>query len=204
MTPKEMTQKTLNTHRTPPALWHGGWYGFARPVPSPNYGPRPANERVSLLVIHSISLPPGQYGSDAVQQFFTNRLDPMAHPYFNTLKGVQVSAHFFIRRTGELLQFVDCDQRAWHAGESSHQGRSNCNDYSVGIELEGIEGGLFEDAQYESLLSLSAALTQNYPIAHITGHQHIAPQRKADPGEGFNWLLFQKGLGLPPQCFPES
>jgi N-acetyl-anhydromuramoyl-L-alanine amidase len=187
----------------PTTLWHGGWYAFARAIPSENFGPRPKDEPVNLLVIHSISLPPGQYGDNSVIEFFTNQLDTDAHPYFKSLQGMQVSAHFFVRRNGELIQFVGCDQRAWHAGTSSHRGRANCNDYSIGIELEGLEGDSFEHAQYETLTGLSAAIAQHYPIAEIAGHQHIAANRKADPGAGFNWLLLQDGLAWPAQCFPE-
>lgn len=194
----------IHPEQAKPVLWQGGWYAFAHRVPSPNFGPRPKDERITLLVIHSISLPPGEYDSDSVLDFFTNRLDFQAHPYFKGLQGVEVSAHFFIRRTGALIQLVDCDQRAWHAGVSMHQGRANCNDYSIGIELEGLEGSFFEDAQYETLVSLSTAIAQRYPLANIAGHEHIAAHRKADPGAGFNWLHLQKGMAWPSQCFPES
>jgi AmpD protein len=155
-------------------------------------------------VLHSISLPPGQYGGDEVQRLFTNQLDWEQHPYFKSIEGLAVSAHFYIRRQGELLQFVSTDNRAWHAGTSSYKGRVNCNDYSIGIELEGVEGGLFEDSQYETLTSLCAAILQHYPIAHIAGHEHIAPGRKADPGNGFDWSLLQQSLGLPSRYFPEQ
>lgn len=169
------------------ALWQDGWYAFARHLASPNFGQRPAETPVDLVVIHSISLPPGQYGGDEVQQLFTNTLDWDAQPYFDTIRGMEVSAHFYIRRNGELWQFVSCDDRAWHAGKSSFQGRDNCNDYSVGIELEGLEGDTFELAQYDTLISVCAALQQCYPIAHIAGHEHVAAGRKADPGVGFDW-----------------
>jgi AmpD protein len=115
---------------------------------------------------------------------------------------MQVSAHFYIRRQGELQQFVSTHDRAWHAGASSYRGRSNCNDYSIGIELEGVEGEPFEDRQYETLTGLCAAILQGHPIAHLAGHEHVAPGRKADPGTGFDWRLLQQSLGLPPQCFP--
>ena len=187
---------------TSAATWNAGWYRFAHRINSPNFGPRPPGLAVDLVVIHSISLPPGQYGGSEVQDFFTNQLDHSAHPYFQKLVGVEVSAHFFIRRAGELLQFVSCDARAWHAGVSSHQGRSNCNDFSVGIELEGLEGDAFEDAQYETLCSLCTDLARAYPIAHIAGHEHIAPARKADPGAGFAWSALQKSLGWPLKYFP--
>jgi len=159
---------------------------------------------VDLVVIHSISLPPGEYGGDAVQRLFTNTLDWNAHPYFKSIEGLEVSSHFYISRHGELWQFVSCDERAWHAGVSNYRGRDNCNDDSIGIELEGIEDGPFEAAQYETLGSLCAALAQHYPIRHIAGHEHIAPGRKADPGAGFQWALLQQTLGLPPQYFPEG
>ena len=184
------------------ALWRAGWYRFARPLPSSNHGTRPADGDISLIVLHSISLPPGQFSGDQVQALFTNRLDWDAHPYFQQIKWLQVSAHFYVRRDGQLWQFVDCDERAWHAGASSHRGRDNCNDYSVGIELEGIEGGPFEDAQYETLIALCAALAARYPIAHVAGHEHIAPQRKRDPGAGFDWPRLQRELGWPAACFP--
>ena len=131
--------------------WRGGWLQAARRVDSPNFGPRPDGTAIELVVIHSISLPPGEYGGDAIERLFTNRLDPAAHPYFERLRGLRVSAHFLVRRDGELLQFVSCDKRAWHAGESAWHGRAGCNDFSIGIELEGLEGETFEAAQYERL-----------------------------------------------------
>ena len=183
-------------------LWAGGWYRFARPLDSPNFGPRPAQAVVDLIVLHSISLPPGQYGGEQVQQLFTNTLDWSAHPYFRRIEGLQVSAHFYIRRGGELWQFVSCDQRAWHAGASSWRGRDNCNDDSVGIELEGLEGEAFEPAQYEALEVLCAALAQHYPVRHVAGHEHIAPGRKQDPGSGFDWARLQRSLGWDRSAFP--
>jgi len=174
----------------------------ARWVASPNFGLRPEGVDPSLLVIHSISLPPGQYGGPEVVQLFTNTLDWDAHPYFQTIRGLQVSAHFFIRRTGEVVQFVDCNQRAWHAGASSWQGRPNCNDYAIGIELEGLEGDLFEPAQYQALASLCLNLASHYPIAHVVGHEHIAPGRKQDPGPGFDWGQLQQLTGWPVCRFP--
>ncbi len=183
-------------------LWRQGWYRFARMLPSPNCGARPAGETTSLLLIHSISLPPGLYGGDGVQQLFTNTLDWDAHPYYAGIRGLQVSAHFYITRTGALWQFVSCDDRAWHAGASRFQGRDNCNDFSIGIELEGIEGATFEQAQYESLASVSAAIATAYPIQHVAGHEHVAPGRKRDPGAGFDWPGLQRALGWPSRCFP--
>ena len=176
--------------------WQNGWWAHARQLPSPNFGPRPAGMAVDLAVIHSISLPPEQYGTGCVQQLFCNQLDWDAHPYFQQIRGAEVSAHFLIERTGDVWQFVSCDDRAWHAGKSSFAGRENCNDYSVGIELEGIEGGLFEEAQYNSLLALLAALQEAYPIAAVTGHEDIAPGRKADPGAGFDWPRLRRALPL--------
>jgi AmpD protein len=157
---------------------------------------------VDLIVVHSISLPPGKYGGHQVQQLFTNQLDWEQHPYYQSIRGLQVSAHFYIERTGALWQMVSCDHRAWHAGASSHQGRDNCNDFSVGIELEGLEGEVFEAPQYETLAVLCAALGQAYGIEHIAGHEHIAPDRKSDPGAGFDWAGFQRQLGWPDRCFP--
>lgn len=159
---------------------------------------------ITLIIIHSISLPPGEFAGDHVQALFTNRLVWDAHPYFQQIRGLEVSAHFYIRRDGALWQFVSCDDRAWHAGASQFRGRSNCNDYSVGIELEGLEGGLFEDAQYEALTALSAALADRYPIANVAGHEHVAPQRKHDPGAGFDWLRLQQDLGWQPDRFPDT
>ena len=185
-------------------LWQQGWYRYARALASPNFGLRPAAAVTDLIVIHSISLPPGDFGNHNVQRLFTNQLDWDGDPYFQSLRGLQVSSHFFVARSGALWQFVSCDDRAWHAGESSYRGRSNCNDDSIGIELEGLEGGLFEAAQYETLSSVCAALLLHYPIAHLTGHQHIAPGRKQDPGSGFNWSGLQASLSLPAKCFPVS
>jgi N-acetyl-anhydromuramoyl-L-alanine amidase len=187
---------------TPSALWRAGWYRFARRLDSPNFGPRPAGAQVDLIVVHSISLPPGQYGGGEVQQLFTNTLDWNAHPYFKSIEGLTVSAHFFISRQGELWQFVSCDDRAWHAGASSWRGRNDCNDDSIGIELEGLEGERFEPAQYESLCGLCASLAENYPLQFIAGHEHIAPGRKHDPGAGFDWALLQRDLPWPRDRFP--
>jgi AmpD protein len=149
---------------------------------------------VTLAVIHSISLPPGEYGGDAVERLFTNRLDWDAHPYFGSIRGAEVSAHFFLRRGGELTQFVSCDARAWHAGVSHWRGRDNCNDFSVGIELEGLEGEAFEPAQYRQLARLLRALARRYPLRDAAGHEHVAPDRKHDPGPGFDWATLRKAL----------
>ena len=186
------------------SLWHNGWYRCARALASPNFGPRPVAAHTDLIVIHSISLPPGEYGRGNVQRLFTNQLDWDAHPYFQSIRGMQVSSHFFITRTGDLWQFVSCDDRAWHAGPSSYRGRSNCNDDSIGIELEGLEGNSFEAAQYESLGSLCAALMTQHPVAHIAGHEHIAPDRKHDPGPGFDWQNLARSLALMSTYLPAS
>jgi len=185
-----------------PALWRDDWYRFARTLASPNFGPRPGGAHIDLIVIHSISLPPGEFGNGNVQRLFTNQLDWEAHPYFQGIRGLQVSSHFFITRAGALWQFVGCNDRAWHAGESRYRGRSNCNDDSIGIELEGLEGNTFEARQYETLAGLCAALLQAYPIAHIAGHEHIAAGRKQDPGPGFDWPLLQRSLAAPDRYFP--
>ena len=162
---------------------------------------------VSLLVVHSISLPPGVYGGHEIEDLFANRLDWDAHPYFEAMRGLQVSAHFVIRRDGSLLQFVSCDRRAWHAGASSWHGRANCNDFSIGVELEGLEGELFEPAQYGALAALAPGLARRYPIQAVAGHEHIAPGRKHDPGAGFDWALLRERLAAvdaPPWDFPDS
>lgn len=186
----------------PISPWVQGWYRAARRLDSPNFGPRPAQAHVDLIVVHSISLPPGEYGSQAVQDLFMNRLNWDAHPYFQSIRGLEVSAHFFIERNGTLWQFVDCDQRAWHAGASNYRGRGQCNDDSVGIELEGLEGETFEPGQYRALATLCADLARRYPIAYIAGHEHIAPGRKADPGAGFDWPRLQKALAWDARFFP--
>lgn len=184
------------------SLWVDGWYQFARRLDSPNFGARPTGSSVDLIVLHCISLPPGQYGGDHVQALFTNRLDWRAHPYYGRIEGLQVSAHFYIRRNGQLWQFVSADDRAWHAGVSSYRGRSNCNDYSIGIELEGDVGERFEADQYDALAALYAAILQRYPITDCAGHEHIAPGRKADPGNGFDWARLQQRVAMPAGCFP--
>lgn len=161
---------------------------------SPNHGPRPAGTAIDLVVLHSISLPPGHYGGPSVPAFFLNRLNPQAHPSFAGIAAMQVSAHFFLRRNGSLLQFVDVEQRAWHAGVSAWRGRSNCNDHSVGIELEGLEGRRFTPAQYLATARLIRQLSRRWPIRDVAGHEHIAPGRKADPGPGWDWQRLQRRL----------
>jgi AmpD protein len=175
--------------------WDRGWYAPARRCPSPNFGARPAGASVDLALIHSISLPPGVYGGDAIERLFTNRLDWDAHPYFQQIRGLEVSSHFLLRRDGELLQFVSCDARAWHAGRSSWRGRDNCNDYSIGIELEGLEGERFTAVQYRHLARLLHALARRYPVCEATGHEDVAPGRKHDPGAGFSWPLLARLSG---------
>jgi AmpD protein len=158
-----------------------------RLVLSPNCDARPPGVEITLLVIHNISLPPGEFGGDGVLGLFTNTLDHGAHPAFEGLRGLRVSAHFFLRRTGELIQLVPCDLRAWHAGESVWRGRSRCNDFSIGVELEGTDTLPYADIQYDRLARLATALARRYPIADIVGHSEIAPTRKTDPGPAFDW-----------------
>lgn len=175
-------------------VWNEGWWRHARRVRSPNFGPRPDQTRITLAIVHSISLPPGRYGGDAVERFFTNRLDAAAHPYFEQISAQRVSAHFFIRRAGAVVQFVSCDQRAWHAGASQWRGRESCNDWSIGIELEGLEGERFERAQYRALIRVLSALRARYPLTDVVGHEHVAPGRKADPGARFEWPRLARAL----------
>jgi len=162
-------------------------------VPSPNCDDRPAGA-IELLVIHNISLPPDEFGGDDVRRLFTNTLDADAHPYYQTIAGLKVSAHFLVRRDGQIVQFVPCLKRAWHAGESCWQGRSCCNDFSLGIELEGSDTIPFADAQYDALHRLTVVLRKAYPIRGIAGHSDIAPQRKTDPGPCFDWVRYLAGL----------
>jgi AmpD protein len=159
----------------------------ARYLASPNCDERPPGAAITLLVLHSISLPPGQYGGDAIERLFTNRLDPAAHPYFRDIAALKLSSHFLVRRDGELLQFVPVHQRAWHAGASCWRGRSRCNDFSIGVELEGIEESAFEDIQYERLNELVRALRAALPLNDIAAHSDVAPDRKTDPGAHFDW-----------------
>lgn len=182
--------------------WRGGWWSAARRLESPNHGRRPRGTAVTLVVIHSISLPPGEFGGDAIERLFTNTLDWEAHPYYAQIRGLQVSSHFVIRRDGELLQFVSTTQRAWHAGRSSWRGREDCNDYSIGIELEGLEGEVFEAAQYAALARTLQALRQRHPIDGVAGHEHVAPGRKQDPGPGFDWPRLRALAELPSRWLP--
>lgn len=159
-------------------------------VPSPNCDERPEDERIALLVIHNISLPPDEFGGAGVIELFTNRLDPAAHPYYETIRDLRVSAHFLIRRDGELIQFVPCELRAWHAGVSAWKGRERCNDFSIGVELEGADTLPYTDAQYECLADLTRALFHHYGPLDIAGHSDIAVGRKTDPGPAFEWKRF--------------
>ncbi|WP_434515283.1 1,6-anhydro-N-acetylmuramyl-L-alanine amidase AmpD [Dechloromonas sp. ARDL1] len=179
-----------------------GWLEGVDWLPSPNFGERPADAEVSLVVIHNISLPPDQFGGNWVEDFFLNRLDRNAHSYFATIADVQVSAHFYVRRDGRVIQFVGCDRRAWHAGQSCWCERANCNDYSVGIELEGADTTPFAPEQYVALWSLLEALRERYPLTAVAGHSHVAPGRKTDPGSHFDWAALvarHPDLALPPE-----
>ena len=173
---------------------HAGWLKGVRRIASPNCDARPPGTQIELLVIHNISLPPGEFSGEAVVQFFTNTLDAGAHPYFKQLAGLKVSAHFLIRRNGAIVQFVPGGKRAWHAGVSLWQGRSACNDFSIGIELEGSDYVPFNDAQYTALTRLSRLLQRTYPIRAIAGHSEIAPGRKTDPGPFFDWSRYRASL----------
>lgn len=173
-----------------------GWCDGIQHCPSPNFNQRPLGE-VSLLVIHNISLPPGEFGTGKVQAFFQNRLDADEHPYFASIASLQVSAHFFIERNGAVTQFVSCNERAWHAGQSRFAERENCNDFSLGIELEGTDDLPFTAAQYAALIALTQQLQAAYPaitLARICGHSDIAPGRKTDPGPAFDWQRMRLAL----------
>jgi AmpD protein len=171
-----------------------GWLAEARRVASPNHDSRPPGCEPTLLVLHSISLPAGSYGGDEVERLFCNRLDPGEHPAFAELAGLRVSAHFFIRRDGELVQFVPLHRRAWHAGVSRWRGRERCNDFSIGVELEGSAAAPFEQAQYARLVALAHALRAALPLRAFAGHSDVAPGRKSDPGAGFDWPRFLSQL----------
>ena len=179
--------------KAPLRVDEGGLLSGCEYIPSQNCDDRPAGA-IELLVIHNISLPPGEFGGDAVQRLFTNTLDPAAHPYYGEIAGLKVSAHFYVRREGHIVQFVSCLKRAWHAGESCWQGALRCNDFSLGIELEGTDELPYTDAQYDALDRLTRALRAAYPIRGIAGHSDIAPQRKTDPGPSFDWTRFLAGL----------
>ena len=169
-----------------------GWCAAARRVPSPNCDDRSEGSAVDLLIIHNISLPPGEFGGGSIEALFCNCLDYDAHPYFAQLRQLRVSAHFLVRRDGSLVQFVPTDRRAWHAGASTFAGRDRCNDFSIGIELEGTDVQPFEPPQYRTLVGLSLALQARHGLSHVAGHEHVAPGRKTDPGPFFDWAAYRK------------
>lgn len=171
-------------------------------APSPNYDLRPVGLRPYLLVIHGISLPPNQFHGDAVVQFFQNQLDFNEHTWFENIRGVKVSAHFFIRRDGYLVQFISTANRAWHAGISTFHGVEGCNDFSIGVELEGADYTPYTEAQYSRLAELTRVLNQHYPLRAVRGHEHIAPGRKTDPGPAFNWSHYARKTALALDLFP--
>ncbi len=177
------------------------WLTGIRHIPSPNYNLRPDERDISLLVIHCISLPPQQFGGDYIEQLFCNRLNPDEHPYFKAIYQLQVSAHLVIHRDGAIVQYVGFNHRAWHAGVSNYQGRENCNDFSIGIELEGTETIPYTPAQYQQLAKVIQLLLRHYPALsreRITGHSDIAPQRKTDPGDSFQWEQLARLLDEEP------
>ncbi|WP_411726658.1 1,6-anhydro-N-acetylmuramyl-L-alanine amidase AmpD [Methyloglobulus sp.] len=174
------------------------WLSEASHVPSPNFDDRPDPDDISLLVIHCISLPPGEFGNSGIDQLFCNRLNPDGHPYFKDISQLTVSSHLVIKRKGDIVQYVPFDKRAWHAGQSSYEGRERCNDFSIGIELEGTETIPYTEAQYVQLAAVVNTLLKAYPglsTERITGHSDIAPGRKTDPGESFDWQKFYCLLG---------
>lgn len=182
------------TVRQPSSEFHidaAGWAVGAQHLPSPNFDARAEGTEIALLVIHNISLPPSQFGGPYIADLFLNKLDYDADPYFDQLRPLRVSAHFLIRRDGTVLQFVSAHDRAWHAGASSFCGQERCNDFSIGIELEGTDFEAFADAQYTVLAALTVALKAAYPLMNVTGHEHIAPGRKTDPGPFFDWVEYQ-------------
>lgn len=176
----------IENHKLKPAKW----------CPSPNFNARPTDE-ISLLVIHNISLPPNEFNNGYIEAFFQNQLDTNAHPFFKQIADLKVSSHLLIAKDGTVTQFVEFNQRAWHAGESLYQGRKNCNDFSIGIELEGVDNQTYTQAQYESLINATKAIMHTYPnitASRITGHEQIAPKRKTDPSSSFKWQTYFKGL----------
>lgn len=193
----ESTDVLRSTGRLPQARW----------CPSPNFGPRPAGADISLVLVHNISLPPGQFGGPAIEQFFCNRLDANEHPYFQTIAGMQVSAHLLIRRNGEMVQFVSLLDRAWHAGRSCFQGQEECNDFSIGIELEGTDEIPFTDVQYQVLADTTNILMAAWPSItgdRVAGHSDVAPGRKTDPGPAFDWTRFHGLLAAASGDAPRS
>jgi AmpD protein len=189
-------------HSGPPAriaIDRAGNARSALQVASPNCDERPAGASIELLVVHGISLPPGEFGGPGIVELFTNRLDPASHPYYAQIASLKVSSHFLIRRDGALLQFVPCAKRAWHAGESSWRGRGRCNDFSVGVELEGTDDQPYEAAQYVTLARLTRALARRYGIEDVVGHSDLAPGRKTDPGPAFDWLRYRRMASIRPR-----
>ncbi len=196
--PSHMSRQTLRLDRH-------GWLEPGRNVtlaPSPNHDRRPAGAQVSLLVVHNISLPPGQFGGPYVQALFQNTIDLNDHPWFVNLTGLRVSAHFFVRRDGSIVQFVSTERRAWHAGVSSYKGRERCNDFSIGIEVEGTDVMPYLDDQYATLAALWPVLKARYPLAAVRGHEHIAPGRKTDPGGAFDWVKYGQTSGVARRLLP--
>ena len=191
-----------------PSAWHisvDGWCPLAKKMVSPNFNARPEAADISLLVIHNISLPMGQFGGSQIVDLFQNQLDCDSDASFASLRDVKVSSHFLIRRDGTLLQFVSVLERAWHAGLSQFEGRSGCNDFSIGVELEGTDTSAFASAQYLTLTRLTQVLLAAFPIRHIVGHSDIAPDRKTDPGPCFDWFLYRQAIrrasaGVPPEA----
>ena len=183
--------------------WLEAGSGISR-MPSPNFDPRPPGEAICLLVLHNISLPPGQFLNGFVGDLFLNRLDTTADPWFSNVVGLRVSAHFLIDRNGNITQFVGCEQRAWHAGVSVFAGRERCNDFSIGIELEGTDDLPFTQAQYDRLAELTDCLRTRYPLSAVRGHSHIAPLRKTDPGACFDWPRYARMTGWPPDALPSE
>jgi AmpD protein len=181
-----------------------GWVRGMRRRPSQNFDARPPGVPIELLVLHNISLPPGHFGGGRIEQLFCAALDVRAHPFLEQLAGVRVSAHFLVERDGTITQFVGCLQRAWHAGASSFEGRSACNDFSVGVELEGTDFTQFEPAQYAALAALASALRAALPLRAVRGHSHISPGRKTDPGPLFDWRRFAEAAKLPSAWLPEQ
>ncbi|AHB04326.1 MULTISPECIES: 1,6-anhydro-N-acetylmuramyl-L-alanine amidase AmpD [Pandoraea] len=194
----------MNAPRDLPVLTldAGGWVVEAERLPSPNFDTRPPGMLTDLLVVHNISLPPGQFGGGEIAAFFQNRLDHDAHPFFDEIRGVHVSSHFLVRRDGALQQFVSCNARAWHAGASAFEGRTRCNDFSIGVELEGTDDLPFTEAQYVTLAALTRVLREHYPIQAVAGHADIAPGRKTDPGPHFEWRRLREMADLAPEALP--
>jgi AmpD protein len=186
----------------PLAIGPDGWFDGLRRLPSPHFDRRPRGLPIELLVIHDISLPPGQFGSGLIERLFRGETLAASHPFLEHLAGLRVSAHFLIDRTGGITQFVSCDARAWHAGSSSFEGRSGCNDFSIGIELEGCDFVPFDPRQYGALALLTEALCRAYPLRAVRGHCHVAADRKTDPGPLFDWHRYARSAALPADWLP--